>query len=71
MTIQDDMAQIEARVVGHGKTVSQLCVSADIARSTWDRWKRGETEPNLRTWRSITAAAEALCRHTTPSEDAA
>lgn len=43
-----------------GKTVAELCREAEVARSTFDRWVRGETEPTLRTIRKIEAALGRL-----------
>lgn len=60
MTLLTDMAAIEARLKSAGKTVGELCIAASIARSTWDRWKRSETEPNFKTWRTVCLAADAL-----------
>ena len=73
MALSDDMAAIETRVKAAGKTIGQLCIEAGTARSTWDRWKRGETEPNLKTWRAVVTAADglALPAPKLPTEDAA
>lgn len=60
MTLQTDMAAIEVRLKAAGKTVGQLCNQAEIARSTWDRWRRGETEPNTKTWRTVCAALDII-----------
>lgn len=60
MALSDDMTGIEGRLKDRGLTVADLCRAAEIARSTWDRWKRGETEPNLKTWRVIEKAANQL-----------
>jgi transcriptional regulator with XRE-family HTH domain len=70
MAFSDDMAGIEDRIRANGRSIRQLCIEAGIARSTWDRWRRGETEPNTKTWRAVMTAADVL---TTPpvEEDAA
>lgn len=60
MPLVDDMTTIELRLKAAGKSVSGLCIEAAIARSTWDRWKRGETEPNTKTWRAVLAAVDAI-----------
>lgn len=60
MTVQEEMAQIEGRLHGAGLSVSDVCKEADVARSTWQRWKSGATEPNIKTWRIVTEAADKL-----------
>jgi len=76
MELQAEQTQIEAQLRERGLSVGDLCKRADIARSTWDRWKRGETEPNIKTWRAVTGAFDALIIEAdaapqTPTEDAA
>jgi hypothetical protein len=71
MALKCEMQVIEARLKIAGFTVSDLCRSARIARSTWDRWQRGETEPNTKTWRLVVAAAAEIMPAQTPTEDAA
>lgn len=72
MTLQDEIDAIESRVRAKGRTVRDLCIEAGVARSTWDRWRRGETEPNMKTLRQVRAAADALAPPPPPSsEDAA
>lgn len=74
MKLADDLAIIEEQLREKGLTVSGLCKQAEIARSTWDRWKRGETEPNTKTWRTVQAAAFKLSTAPAPplpQEDAA
>lgn len=64
MALAEDITAIEARLKSAGKTVGQLCIEAGTARSTWDRWKRAETEPNLKTWRAVLAAVDFLTQPT-------
>lgn len=52
--------EIEDRLRQQGRTVALLCREAGIARSTWDRWARGQTAPNLKTWNVVVAAAERI-----------
>jgi lambda repressor-like predicted transcriptional regulator len=69
-----EIDRIEARLKAAGQSVSAMCVEAGLARSTWDRWKREETQPNLKSWRAVNdAVARLLADHpTTPlAEDAA
>jgi transcriptional regulator with XRE-family HTH domain len=68
MNLSAEIAIIEDRIRDAGKSVSDLCRGAGIARSTWDRWKRGETAPNLATWGAVRDAADRISE---ASEDAA
>ncbi len=68
MQIQTEVAKIEGRLSAAGFNVAQLCERAKIARSTWQRWKRGDTAPNFATWMTVQAACDGLC---SPKEDAA
>lgn len=49
-------------------SVTQVCREAGLARSTWDRWLRGETEPNFKSWRAV---EEAVARLSAVAEKAA
>jgi hypothetical protein len=60
MTVRDQMDGIRTRLETAGSSISALCREAELARSTWDRWYRGETEPNFRSWNAIKAAADRL-----------
>lgn len=69
MSLASEIENMEAALRAAGVTTAALCREARIARSTFDRWKRGETEPNLKTWRGLTVAFDRLI--TGPREDAA
>lgn len=69
MPFNADLEEIESALRQRGKSVADLCREADIARSTWDRWKRGETAPNFKTWETVLAAARRIAPD--PAEDAA
>ncbi|ETA53990.1 helix-turn-helix domain-containing protein [Ponticoccus alexandrii] len=71
--MQTEIAKIEGRLCRAGQTVAELCRRAAIARSTWQRWKRGDTEPNMATWLTVQAACDGLCGPVVdgPAEDAA
>lgn len=48
---------------GYSMSISRLCDRADIARSTWHDWKKGDAEPHVRTWRRIEdALPDKLCQ---------
>jgi predicted transcriptional regulator len=37
-------------------SVNSVCRRANVDRSTWHRWKNGDTEPNVKTWRRVVRA---------------
>lgn len=45
-----EVRRIEALLCGAHISVRQFCRAAQIAPSTWGRWKAGITTPTLRTW---------------------
>lgn len=71
MALSDEMDLIETRLKAAGHTVTKLCETAGLARSTWDRWRRGETEPNFKSWRLAKEAAETLLHSSLGDEKAA
>lgn len=60
MAMQQELADLEKRVAAAGYTVSDVCREAGIARSTWDRWRRGQFEPRRSVWARAEQAAERL-----------
>lgn len=60
MTIAQSISEMEQELKEAGKTASDLCVEAGIARSTYDRWKTGQTAPNMKTWSAVTDAFASL-----------
>lgn len=56
----DEIQSAVDRLSRIGLRVADLCRQAEIARSTWDRWARGETEPNFSTWRRVQSALREL-----------
>jgi transcriptional regulator with XRE-family HTH domain len=50
---------VEALAAKAGKTMMQVCKEANIAPSTFSRWKRGETSPSLKVYEKIMQAAAA------------
>jgi DNA-binding phage protein len=71
MSFVADIQAVEARVVAAGHNVTRLCREAQIARTTWQRWKAGETSPTFRTWDQILKAADALCASVADEKGAA
>lgn len=60
MELGDEIGLVEARLRAAGVPVAHLLQRAGLARSTWDRWRRGQTEPNLRSWRAVERACAEL-----------
>ena len=44
---------LEAQAREAGKSISEVCRQAGVARSTFTRWKSGSHEPNMRTIQKI------------------
>lgn len=53
MRHRDYVTDIEKRAAAAGISINELCRRVPIARSTFTRWKSGETEPQLRVLRLI------------------
>ena len=60
VSIPEKIVEAERRAKVCGVTVDELCSQAGIARSTWQRWKSGETAPNTRTWERVEAVFSEL-----------
>ena len=53
-------AEIERRARDAGASIAAICRAADVAHTTFGRWKRGETKPTLGVYERICQAlAEA------------
>jgi hypothetical protein len=72
MSIPDKISGMERQLKVAGVSVHDLCQQADIARSTWSRWKCGKTIPNMATWAAVELAASILIDSaSTPEKDRA
>lgn len=49
-------AEIERRAQAAGKSMKRVCQEAEIAQSTFSRWKAGQTEPTLSVYRRLVEA---------------
>lgn len=52
--------QLRELAVSARCTPAQLCREAGISQTTTWRWKGNKTQPTMRSWGKITAAAEAI-----------
>ncbi len=50
---------LEAQAREAGKSISEVCRQAGVARSTFTRWKSGDNEPNVRTLQKISDVLKA------------
>jgi transcriptional regulator with XRE-family HTH domain len=50
---------IERLAKSVGKTMAQVCREANVAPSTFSRWKAGKTEPTLDVYRRLRQAVAA------------
>ena len=66
-----DLATIEERRKAANITVAKLCREAPVARSTYDRWLREATGPNLATLRRVAEALDRLDIQTPDTDQAA
>lgn len=55
------IAEIEAVLAGRKISVAQLCRRADLAPTTWLRWKTDRCAPSRAAWARIERAFAALC----------
>lgn len=49
-------SEIEARAAAAGMSLTDLCRGADIALSTFYRWKNGKTEPGIGVYQRLVDA---------------
>ena len=49
----DSIPEMEAKLASCGVSVSEMCRQADVAETTWGRWKRREVSPTFRRWDSV------------------
>jgi len=71
MTLQSKVLQIESRLTSAASSVDAMCKMAEIARSTWVRWKAGRNSPNFETWDRVEAAVAEIEAEYKAREDAA
>jgi len=59
MDVRPQIAGIEATLKNRGISVARLCRRAELAQTTWVRWKSG-TPAQLRSWNRVSAALAEL-----------
>lgn len=63
-----DIQAMEAQLSEAGIPVAELCRRADIAETTWGRWKGGKFHPSYSAWTKVTKAYSQII---SPDEQAA
>lgn len=61
MSFPEKITEMEKKLRESGKTVEDLRLEAGIARSTWQRWKSGQTMPNFNTFTKVESAFAVVC----------
>jgi hypothetical protein len=58
------IAAIEARLTKRGwserRIATEVCLPAGVNPHTWRRWRNGEHEPNMATWRRVEEALKSI-----------
>jgi len=60
MNADSFIAEVENALAAAGVSAAKLCRSADIAQSTWHRWKLNGVTPRGKTRRSVVDALHRL-----------
>jgi transcriptional regulator with XRE-family HTH domain len=66
MNIRDEIPKMEAALRERGLSVDEFCDKADLARSTWTRWKSGAVQPNMATWSRVEQQHREIVNTTAP-----
>jgi len=57
-----NLQEIEAQAREAGFSMGEVLAQANVAQTTWARWRHGHNAPNLRTWQRIESALSELRR---------
>lgn len=57
-----DIAKMEETLSGSGIPVAELCRRANIAETTWGRWKGGKFKPSYSAWERVADAYQAIIK---------
>lgn len=63
-SVMHPVEQIEAMELAlsrQGISVAQLCRQADVAQTTWVRWKSQATSPSPKAWSKVITVFNLLC----------
>ncbi|MEL6646645.1 MAG: hypothetical protein AAFQ05_02880 [Pseudomonadota bacterium] len=62
MDLKGEIEAIETEAQEAGLAMRRFCQMADIAETTWMRWKNDLTAPNSRTWQRVEKARVEMKR---------
>lgn len=57
--------EMERAILARGIPVAELCRRANVAETTWGRWKRGAVSPTFKSWDAVTEAYRAIIENQT------
>ena len=49
----DDITRIEKDMAARGVTAAEFCRRAEVAPTTWWRWKAKRTKPSFEAWQRV------------------
>lgn len=59
MSVKDQIVAIESELEAEGLSVLTVLNRADVAPSTWFRWREKGVSPRLNNWEAVKGAAAA------------
>lgn len=65
MSISHEAKAIESRATDLGVPMKDVLSRAKIHRTTWQRWRDGDFEPQMGKWRKVTKALAEIEREKT------
>lgn len=55
-----NIPEMEEALRARGVPVAELCRRAQVAETTWGRWKNGSVSPTFKSWDAISEAFEVI-----------
>jgi hypothetical protein len=62
MDLTDTCKALETRAADAGVSIKMVLDKAGVHRTTWGRWKSGDSRPLKDTWDSLEAAIDELAK---------
>lgn len=66
----EQIPEMERALTERGLSVAELCRRAEIAETTWGRWKRGDFHPSFKAWANVAKAYSELVGKATAGDAA-
>ena len=60
--MRDEILEMERVLKLSGQSAADLCRAAEIAPTTWWRWKEGKMDPTLLSWRRVLSEFDRLTK---------